>query len=191
MKKAWRIAAVYCSVVSALLLSSSLGSRAVTVWSESRPTDSQHCIVIDPGCLDRFAPGTEMMNGCHIQRFAVVLNILTGKRISFTVSFADRGDNTDTGPSVIFADCVVVKAAGGDRISPGPENTLCRRIDTWISRRKIMRIQRFFPIERKNDISYHIGCPNFLKHLIQKILFYQLNKKVIYTGLIFFANTLL
>ena len=49
MKKAWRIAAVYCSVVSALLLSSSLGSRAVTVWSESRPTDSQHCIVIDPG----------------------------------------------------------------------------------------------------------------------------------------------
>ena len=49
MKKAWKIAVVYCSVVIALLLGSSLGSRAVTVWSEGRVADKRHCIVIDPG----------------------------------------------------------------------------------------------------------------------------------------------
>lgn len=49
MKKAWKMAMVYCLIIMTLLLCVMLGSRAVTVLSENGPVELGHCIVIDPG----------------------------------------------------------------------------------------------------------------------------------------------
>lgn len=49
MKMTWKITAVYCSVITALLLCVKLGSRAVTTLSENKAPEREHCIVIDPG----------------------------------------------------------------------------------------------------------------------------------------------
>lgn len=49
MKKAWKMAMVYCLIIMTLLLCVMLGSRAVTVLYENGPVELGHCIVIDPG----------------------------------------------------------------------------------------------------------------------------------------------
>lgn len=49
MKKGISIAAFYILVAALFLVGTTLGSRVVTVFSENRPLEREHCIVIDPG----------------------------------------------------------------------------------------------------------------------------------------------
>ena len=49
MKRRWKWALVYCSVVCISLFVTVIGSRVVTVMSEDNFTGHKHCIVIDPG----------------------------------------------------------------------------------------------------------------------------------------------
>ena len=46
-------------------------------------------VIIQAGHADSCTPGFEMMDGRHIERFEIVLNMLAGKRFSVLVAFSD------------------------------------------------------------------------------------------------------
>ena len=47
--RGWKSVSVYAVVLTVLLVCVHLGNRTVTVFSENRAVDRDHCIVIDPG----------------------------------------------------------------------------------------------------------------------------------------------
>ena len=89
-------------------------------------------IVVQSGHADGCSPGFEMMNGRHIECLVIMLNMLAGQRFPVFITFFDDRNDSDPVPYTVFPDGCVVKAAGGDCISPGPEDTLRGSIDTGI-----------------------------------------------------------
>ena len=107
-----------------------------------------------------------MMNRRHIQGFAVVLHVLTGKLIAGFTFSADRLHNSHPGPDFVFPDRIVIQSRRGDRISPGAENPFRRRIDAGMIRGVIMGIQRFFSIAGKDILPDHFRGPYSFKHAL-------------------------